>query len=116
MKVARLVLYRKKMNQLESFYLSEFDFIPEDPGIYSWHLVLRERYDSSILDYHKFFRNRKYSLEAKGPLKDEYEGHLTAKLIVPSDEKMTNLNPKVLEKVTHFFSPPMIAHMERKIT
>lgn len=92
------------MNQSD-YYLTEFDKLPSQPGIYSWHVFCRDINKAS--DYYEFFKGKRMNAAVTASLSEEYRGELRA---WPNDDvvaRTSHLNLDLFEMITRHFCPPI---------
>ena len=88
---------------LETYRMSDFDSLPESPGLYSWHIFG----DSSRgEEYHAFHKVKRLSVVVSGQLQENYSGPITADKYddIPSD---TDYDSELLKLASAGFSPPI---------
>lgn len=92
------------------FFLTEFNNLPDFPGIYSWHLYC---VPNNFTDYHGFYKSKKYKTSMKGFLQEKYTGDLYSKKI---EFKKTVKEETLFKLASALFSPPLYIGITSKRT
>lgn len=85
----------------ENFKVTEFDSLPDKPGIYGWFIYYNQ--SNIVMDYHKFYKSKSYSVRLTSSLREHYL--VDAPALQSIQER--KLNQELLERITMKFSPPI---------
>ncbi len=87
------------------FKFDEFDQIPKERGIYSWHCYINQ--DPQLSEYNTLYRNSRIKLKAKGILQNKFGGIMETEELNLKDLGGSTHDPILLSYTTLFLSSPL---------
>lgn len=97
----------------KGYHLWDFDRLPDEPGMYSWHLVHSALGPGTVEDYYKFIKTKEFSIELKANLREVFEGTVRSQENLKPVE-IKNVNEELFEAISKIFSPSIYIGIARK--
>ena len=107
---------------IQIYSVTDFEDIPEKPGLYSWHLYMNRLNGDRIKQYNKFYRFNEYKVTLEGSLNEMIKGDANGvtsqrfqKRSISLDREDKPLNKKLLGLSTIIFNPPLYIGRSNKL-